>query len=484
MQKTLKTFIVANSILKVLSIISMVFVIPLYMKYLGAADYGVYTYTTSLIVMLAFLGSFGFVEYIKAYGCTEKHATHRVSIIYSGCVTMCVLLLCIVAIFGGLVWAGVIPINIPNILIILVVVGAFTNPFAMLGEDLLLGFSYMKIYYNVQICKNILQMGGWVVLVILKLPLWMFVFWFVILSFVSACVHFFILYHKKIFQCVAFDVQGVQKSLPIAIAFAINMGSLTAMQFVDKYFMMYILGTQSVGIYGASVFIMYGILNFLYSPVERYLEGFKKTAIRQNNIQQAEKIVNFNIYYIFIVYGAVVLSYSIYGQPFLKWYLGMEFVDAHKIALLLSLGMLQSLVIWVFYKMVILQHKTANTYQMYINVGALVLNIIFNALWIPVYGIKGAVYAMLVSIAFTTVTSLIIMYVKYQYKIFYGNICAYVLILSVVYMMGYVLWDNSYGLIGCFIFSGISVLVCVVLSWVVSEPRQYMKFLLKTDTYL
>ena len=476
----IKLFLGANIVLKILGLISIGLITPFYMRYLGVENYGLLTYIGTWTAILAFLSSFGFVKYIHAYACVEKDLYKRNSIIYSGVISILGLSLCTILGFLLLVYTKILPITLETKFILLIIIGAIVTPLFRLGGLLLLGFSLLKQNYSIKIFMSIVGMIVLVSLVIYQYSLWYFVLWNVLSITISAGVYFYILYTCGMFSFYRFDIgYQLRQALPISTLFAINSGALMLMQFTDRYLIMHILGQYSLGIYASAIFMIYAIFNFIYTPPESYLDGFIKTAVRTKDTKRVYHILNLKVYFLIIILGSVIFSYAIYGRRFLSWYLGAEFAPAHDISFLLACVFLLNLFILAFYDIAVLQDKKANRYQVWINCIAVIINVPLNYILIPIYGILGAVYATVISMLFTALCTGTLMHRKYGFKIINAHVIVYIFIILGVYTTGYMLWDDTYGVIGCFVFSGASLCIAVIISLLIKQPRQYVQVLFK-----
>ncbi len=476
-----RLFFGANVVLKILSIFNILIVTPMYMRYFGVENYGIYTYIFSWVSLLSLLSSFGFVEYLRAYACLEKDKTQQLSMIYSGCVMIVCFSLLIVVVFLILVFFDIVAIKVSGVFLLLIVLAAIITPLFSLGSALLLGFSLLKQYYNIKIITFVISMIGIVSLVFLKFSLWHFVLWHFVLILIGLILYFYILHRHNFFAMKGFDMRIVYKAIPTSLAFTINTGALVSISFADKYLIMHMLGEYSLGVYAAAFFMIYAIFNFVYTPIEMYLDGFIKTAVRHKNQDRILQLINLQVYCISIIFGAVLFAYIIYGRRFLSAYIGNDFATAHDISLLIAIAILCNKFVMVFFNVVILQHKKANRYQAFVNVCALILNVVLNYMWIPMYGILGAVYASFVTLILASIINVTLIQTKYHYRIITGNVFVYIAIIVGVYILGYMFWDDSYGIIRGFVFSSISFMACVLLSFVTGTPQQYIRIILKKE---
>lgn len=482
MNPHVKLFFGANTVFKILGLFSLAFIFPMYMKYLGVENYGLFTYIGAWGGVLSFFASFGFVEYVHAYACVEQDPYKRNSIILSGCIIVLGLSLCAVIIFLILVYGGIVVLKFDSAFIILVIIGVIIGPLSGLLGGLLTGFALMKQTYIIGLCSSILGMIITVLFVVLKATVWQIMLVGTIMGIVGLLINFAILYRKGYFSFHKFDFADYARSaIPISLVFALNTGAMMLMNFTDRYMLMYFLDTTGVGIYAMAIFMIEKIQNYIYDPIGTYMDGYIKTAVREDNRHRLQKIIDIKIYIFIVISGSVLLSYAIYGRPFLSWYLGTDFAPAHDITLLWAVVYIFYCWVLIFFNVIILQHKTANRYLMWANFAVVFLNIPINYFMIPIYGVMGAVYATCICSALVMIYTFVLVQYKYGYTIINRDSIIYMGILAVVFGVGYMLWQPTYGLILCFVFSGISALITIGVSFITKQPYNLLQFVLNKN---
>ena len=180
------------------------------------------------------------------------------------------------------------------------------------------------------------------------------------------------------------------------------------MGYIDSFMISYYLNEYQVGIYGACISLSM-IITFIPMAIGSYISPKVSQAYANNDKQKVKDIFNDSLKLIATTTVPVFLIILYFSNYFLGLF-GTTFTVATSTLLIVSIGFLsESLCGPVGF---ILNMTDNQHIFMKILIIALLMNIIFNALLIPIYGINGAAIALLLSMLFWTISSLAILKVK------------------------------------------------------------------------
>ncbi len=180
------------------------------------------------------------------------------------------------------------------------------------------------------------------------------------------------------------------------------------MGYVDSFMISYYLNEYQVGIYSACISLSM-IITFIPIAIGGYVSPKISQAYANNNKQKVKDIFKDSLKLIAITTVPIFLI-IVYFSDFFLGLFGTEFTVATSTLFIVSIGFLsESLCGPVGF----ILNMTDNQHLfMKILLISLLINIIFNALLIPLYGINGAAIALLLSMLFWTISSLVALKLK------------------------------------------------------------------------
>ena len=180
------------------------------------------------------------------------------------------------------------------------------------------------------------------------------------------------------------------------------------MGYVDSFMISYYLDEYQVGIYGACISLSM-IITFIPMAIGGYISPKVSQAYAIGDKQKVKDIFKDSLKLIAITTLPIFLV-IIYFSDFFLGLFGAAFTIATTTLMIVSIGFLsESLCGPVGF----ILNMTDNQHLfMKILLVSLLINIVFNAILIPIYGINGAAIALLLSMLFWTIASLVVLKVK------------------------------------------------------------------------
>ncbi len=177
------------------------------------------------------------------------------------------------------------------------------------------------------------------------------------------------------------------------------------MGYVDSFMISYYLDEYQVGIYGACISLSM-IITFIPMAIGGYISPKVAQAYSNKETQQVKSIFKDSVKLIAITTIPIFIAILYFSDFFLGLF-GQEFTIATTTLMIVSIGYLsESLCGPVGF---ILNMTDNQHIFMKILLISLFINILFNALLIPIYGINGAAIALMLSMLFWTISSLIVL---------------------------------------------------------------------------
>ena len=201
-----------------------------------------------------------------------------------------------------------------------------------------------------------------------------------------------------------YDEKIIKHSYPMFLTASI----MFLMGYVDSFMISYYLDEYQVGIYSACISLSM-IVTFIPMAIGGYISPKVSQAYANNEQQKVKDIFKDSLKLIAIATIPIFLT-IIYFSDFFLGLFGVAFTMATSTLLIVSIGFLsESLCGPVGF----ILNMTDNQHLfMKILIIALLINIVFNALLIPIYGINGAAIALLLSMLFWTIASLVVLKIK------------------------------------------------------------------------
>ena len=177
------------------------------------------------------------------------------------------------------------------------------------------------------------------------------------------------------------------------------------MGYVDSFMISYYLDEYQVGIYGACISLSM-IITFIPMAIGGYISPKVAQAYNNKKTQQVKTLFKNSVKLIAIT-TIPIFMVILYFSDFFLGLFGQEFTVATITLMIVSVGYLsESLCGPVGF---ILNMTDNQHIFMKILLISLMINILFNAILIPIYGINGAAIALMLSMLFWTLSSLIIL---------------------------------------------------------------------------
>jgi O-antigen/teichoic acid export membrane protein len=193
----------------------------------------------------------------------------------------------------------------------------------------------------------------------------------------------------------------LKHSYPMFLAASI----MFLMSYIDSFMISYYLDEYQVGIYNACISLSL-MLTFIPMAIGGYISPKISKAYSDNKREEIKDIFKHSIKIIFIVTLPLFLVMFLFADFFLNLF-GEAFTVATTTLLITNIAFLSEALtgpVGFILNMTDKQHIF-----MKILLVSLVINILFNALLIPIYGINGAGIAILLSMFFWTITSFIVL---------------------------------------------------------------------------
>jgi len=308
-------------------------------------------------------------------------------------------------------------------------------------------FGYVRMMNNVVIdafIQNIYHKGGILILLIL--------FYLKVIDFQSFIYAYLILYLffpilislyywlKKdavgvgqIFQAPDKTKEGFTKTENKEFLRLLFFGMITTVGgslylYLDTLMVNYYLGEAEVGIYGTM--FLFGVIVIVPARSLKSISvSVLSRAFKENNMQSVEEIYKKSSITLLIIGGYIFMGvwcnmYSVFG------YLPEEFQLGYYVVLCIGIGQLFDMLTGVNNELIAASpHYKLNTYFTIISI---VIGIAANILFIPNYGIDGAGYATLLSIAFVNLVRLIAVFKLYRLHPFSSQTIKIICIITIV----------------------------------------------------
>ncbi|CAA6807619.1 MAG: O-antigen translocase [uncultured Sulfurovum sp.] len=180
------------------------------------------------------------------------------------------------------------------------------------------------------------------------------------------------------------------------------------MGYVDSFMIAYYLDEYQVGIYGACISLSM-ILTFIPIAIGGYISPKIAESYDRKEFLKVKALFKDSLKLIFLTTIPIFVLMIVFADFFLGLF-GTAFVVATTTLLIINFGFLSEAICG---PVGFVMNMTDNQHIFMKILGvSLLINIIFNALLIPSYGINGAAIALLLSMLFWTISSLIILKIK------------------------------------------------------------------------
>ena len=283
----------------------------------------------------------------------------------------------------------------------------FPYTFFNVSVEVLRGLDNIKIY---SLFRNFSQNFTIALLLIISIlstklyePVYILFFAIIIITFLLIIILYIFLIKKNIsiFQKGSYKKKILKHSYPMFLAASV----MFIMSYIDSFMISYYLDEYQVGIYNACISLSL-MLTFIPMAIGGYISPKISKAHSQKNREGIKTIFKDSIKIIFIVTLPLFLIMFLFSDFFLNLF-GEAFKVATTTLLITNIAFLSEALtgpVGFILNMTDNQHTF-----MKILLIALFINILFNALLIPIYGINGASIALLLSMFFWTITSFIVL---------------------------------------------------------------------------
>lgn len=198
-----------------------------------------------------------------------------------------------------------------------------------------------------------------------------------------------------------YEPKILKNSYPMFLATSI----MFIMSYIDSFMIAYYLDEYQVGIYSACINISM-IITFIPTAIGGYISPKVSYYYSNNEIFKVKSIFKNSLLIIILVTIPIFLFIYFYAELLLGFF-GSAFIVATTTLLIVNIAFLSEALcgpVGFILNMTDNQHLF-----MRILVISLIINIVFNALLIPTYGINGAAIAMMLSMFFWTIGSLVVL---------------------------------------------------------------------------
>lgn len=462
-------FIRGNVLVRLLSMVNILLIVPLLIRVLGVESFGYYNYLLSVAVTLSLFLSFGTSEYSTVYVPTQKDKTRSAEIFYTLLgIRLVYLPLFLILCYG--VWAiNIINLEVEEAYIYWVILCSVV----LSGHgfiEIINRFLKINLYYAIRLIFVALNMGAMVFVIYTKQALSVF---FPLIVLVNTVHMFFIIYAiHTILTPVKINLSLVKNIAKKSVFLFLNATILWGLTFTDRFFLLQYQNKYELGIYTIIITICSGIATLVLNPIKDLLISFLSLGFRGQDVNTQQKATKAYMAIFPTLVMPFILGFAIYGQPFTIFYGGENFHNAHQYALWVGLG--QFLFLFTsFFADKILMHDEHNNKPLFFIYGLVFLvNGVLNMVLIQTLGTIGAAYATFYGLAFGSICVFGVLLYK---KLIDFNPLPHFApwgVLLVVYSAGNVLWQDHYGILATIIYSGISLCLVVGMTLLFPTSRE------------
>ena len=417
--------------------------IPVYTRYLTPADYGIIALAAaagSILTIFYILGQNGaLTRFYYDYNHDKKELNEYVGTITLSVIGISFIVSLLLSLFGESLFATLIkdvPFN-PYILLVL-----WTAFFAVLLPFPLRLYQVRERSFTYSFL-NVLQ---FIISVSLIIYFVVFLkegalgslkggFFSAIIFFIIAC---FLLKKDLSFKI---KIKKLKESLHFGLPLIPSALAGWVLTLMDRIFLTHYTSLAVVGIYslgyqiGMVMSLITGSINFAWAPF------FMSTAKEKG--EEAKKVFSQLTTYYMVAILFIALAISLFAKDIIFLMATPKYYESHKIIPII----VGTYVLNGMYLMVVNQlfYVKKTKYLPFTAISSALLNVLFNYLWIPKYGMMGAAWATLVSFAFMFLFMYIISQKVYPIKYEYSRICKVFAIAGVIYALSIVFsYDNLF----------------------------------------
>jgi O-antigen/teichoic acid export membrane protein len=205
----------------------------------------------------------------------------------------------------------------------------------------------------------------------------------------------------NVLQKGKYEKKILKHSYPMLLAASI----IFLTSYIDSFMISYYLDEYQVGIYNACISLSM-IIAFIPMAIGGYISPKISKAYSNNNRALIKELFKNSMTIILIVTLPIFLTMYFFSTFFLSLF-GEAFTQATTTLLIINIAFLLE-AIFGFVGFILNMTDNQHIFMKTLFI-SLIINVVFNALLIPIYGINGAAVAMVFSIAFWAITSFIIL---------------------------------------------------------------------------
>ena len=289
----------------------------------------------------------------------------------------------------------------------LIGISIFILPYTLFNvfPEIFRGFDDIKLYsFFRNLSQNLTLLGLLALGIIFSLeytPIDMLYMTIIIIFIlISFALFFFLKKHNiNIFLAGAYQQKILKNSYPMFLAASL----MFIMSYIDNFMIAYYLDEYQVGIYSACINISM-IITFIPTVIGGFISPKVAKAYSLNNRQEIKNIFKNSFIIITVVSLPIFLFIYFYAESLLGLF-GTAFTTATLTLLITNIAFLSEALCG---PVGFIMNMTDNQHVfMRILFVSLLINIFFNAMLIPIFGINGAAIAMLLSMLFWTIGSLV-----------------------------------------------------------------------------
>ena len=458
-----------NIPLRIITIFNIVFVTPLFTRYLGLENYGYLSYIMSFAGFLAIASTIGIGGYLELYVPVKSSKHKSAELFYTGVIARSCFAIITITLFAIIAYSHIFDLKIDDQYIPIIMLMAFLSPIAGSMVSLLHSFLYLKVYYLLIIFNTVAGTLICICAFLFNLSIYqiMVLYPFVVIA-TGVPAGWVVCRRLNMFRL---NFSLLREIIPSGLILTLNSTLWLLITFTDRFFIMRYLDKEVLSIYTLAGVMSVAVIGFMMSPATSLFRALITKSMREHDgILKKLVIRRFSIVTpVFLL--PFTAGFIVYGEPFVIYYAGEDFVTAHSYAFLLAIGLYLFNYSGFFMGVCTLQDRSFIKKSAYFNFGAVLLNIPLNYVLIQQYGAIGAVYASFATFLYLS-CMLIYTGIKHISELrFSPELIVIYVIVIIVYSTGYLLWDSSYGLMWCFIYSGLSAVSVAGLSMILKEPR-------------
>ncbi len=251
----------------------------------------------------------------------------------------------------------------------------------------------------------------------------------------------------------------------------------------DRYFIGFFLGIIFVGYY-VPAYSIGSILAFFLFPLASILSIVLPKIFDENNINEVKKYLSYSLKYFLLIITPSVFGLSILSKKLLLIFSTQEIAShAYFITPFIAFSILLYGVSYFFSQILVLEKKTKTIASIWMI--SAILNLGFNIIFIPMFGIIAAAITTLISYIFSFSAFWYLSSKEFQFEIDWAFISKS--ILSSIVMSLFIIWFNPTGLLKVIIAIALSVGIYAILILLLNgiEKKEIIFFKnLLTNAYL